>query len=614
MKKIHRQFQEATAHIALEVHEKALMRERLVTYMSYRPLRAHRHSPFTHLLQAFDAIPLTILSYFRVRHVSGALIIAIFVTTSMVGVSSAATHALPGDILYPVKVNINEEVQGVLITSSEARVAWEQERAERRLEEAGQLAAAGKLDAETQAQVSHLFSTQATKVFAQVQEIEHTDPMLAMEISNEIEQAFDTHEETLARILVEHDTEENPAIARELVTHVRQVANKASEMRANAEIAFVGNTVSPLLEQEAPSEHGEISEEKGDDASYARERAAYRAQERAMQLGTAATTAVASLDGASELAIQAHKGMDQASTLMVEGEEALALKQHVTAYRRYREASNIFGKMIRLVKTNRSYEVKVSSLVEPVAFETPKVDTVLPDPIAGTQENATNVTSAESEYVTTDSLYTQATDVLARARLLEVHRISSTTAENAEDILKDAAAHLLRGEAAISSGSNDEETRALFSRTYELAHQAIEIITATSTPSAPLFNDVAEEIPPSGSSTEAETPASVRVLIEPTPENGGLIRGAVIIPGWCGEVAASTTPAEGGASNLGVTLVLTTSSVPRVCAAEGTSVFETMVPEQKTSILRAVLNGMPVSWEVSTSTLQLSPSPTVGAE
>lgn len=609
MKKIHHQFQEATRHVVLETHEKSLMRERLVTYMSYRPLRHVPYSTIAHLLKTRGILPAPIFSYFRARHVSGALTIALLVTTSMVGVSSAATSALPGDILYPVKVNINEEMHGVLITSSEARVAWEQERAERRLDEAGQLAAAGKLDAKKQAQVSRLFSTQATKVFTHVREIKQTDPVLAMEMSDEIEQAFDTHEETLARVLVERNAKEDRTVARELVAHVRQVANEAGELRATAELAIVGTTTDPLFGREGHSEHDDTFQENADESvgatSDLRERAAYRAQERATQLGTAATTAITSLEAPSELLTQAYRGMDQASTLMVKGEEALTRKQYVAAYRTYREASSVFAKMVRLVKTNHSYEVKVP--VETVASKI--IETAaLPGSSVNTWEEAiVGATTTETEYETTDALYAQATELLAQARLAVQHASSTIT----EDIVKEAAAYLLRGEASLSSGGNDEETRALFSHTYELAHRAIGAATTSAPSVAPTSNAAADGDSASNSPTET-IPTAVRVLLEPVPENEPLIRGSVLIPGWCGEITATATPLGREADSPGVALVLATSGEPRACAAESFRMFEIMVFGQQANVLQTILNGVPVSWEVSTNTIQ-SPPPAIEA-
>jgi len=63
------------------------------------------------------------------------------------GTSYAAEGALPKDLLYPVKVSINEKVRGFVAVSPRAQAAWASRKVERRLEEAEELASQGKLDA-----------------------------------------------------------------------------------------------------------------------------------------------------------------------------------------------------------------------------------------------------------------------------------------------------------------------------------------------------------------------------------------------------------------------------------------------------------------------------------
>ncbi|MDP4020822.1 MAG: DUF5667 domain-containing protein [Candidatus Adlerbacteria bacterium] len=67
------------------------------------------------------------------------------------GTVVAANKALPGGLLYGIKLNVNEKVEGALIFSNQARVEWHIKVAERRLIEAGQAALKGKFDTEAQA-------------------------------------------------------------------------------------------------------------------------------------------------------------------------------------------------------------------------------------------------------------------------------------------------------------------------------------------------------------------------------------------------------------------------------------------------------------------------------
>ncbi len=83
---------------------------------------------------------------------------AVFILAMSGGVVLAAEHALPGDILYPVKLNVNEKVEGVFKTTPAAKAAWQEQQAVRRLKEAETLVDQGKLDDSKRAQIEKEFS------------------------------------------------------------------------------------------------------------------------------------------------------------------------------------------------------------------------------------------------------------------------------------------------------------------------------------------------------------------------------------------------------------------------------------------------------------------------
>ena len=66
------------------------------------------------------------------------------------GTVALAGKALPGDLLYGMKLGVNERVEGFLAMGSTAQTDWHIEVAERRLIEAGQSALKGKFDTEAQ--------------------------------------------------------------------------------------------------------------------------------------------------------------------------------------------------------------------------------------------------------------------------------------------------------------------------------------------------------------------------------------------------------------------------------------------------------------------------------
>ncbi len=80
--------------------------------------------------------------------------------------SYAAAGSLPGDFLYPTKINFSEEVALALKPTAEAKIEYEQARVETRLAEAGHLMTVGKMDEEKQAQVEQTIDAHLAKINA----------------------------------------------------------------------------------------------------------------------------------------------------------------------------------------------------------------------------------------------------------------------------------------------------------------------------------------------------------------------------------------------------------------------------------------------------------------
>ena len=88
----------------------------------------------------------------------------IFAVTLGGGVSIAANSAMPGDVLYPFKVNVNERVESRLVQDRDAAIALHIATMEERLKEAASLATKGKLDAQTAQELTENFNTHARAV------------------------------------------------------------------------------------------------------------------------------------------------------------------------------------------------------------------------------------------------------------------------------------------------------------------------------------------------------------------------------------------------------------------------------------------------------------------
>ncbi len=131
--------------VKLSNHSKELIRETLLSHIQEHPVRNIESSRL--LFQNH-------LSYFAKSFIirpsySMPFIILALVAMLGGGTAFAAQGSLPGDLLYPVKVNVNEELQSAFTFNEEAKANLELNHAEERVNEAIRSEAKGKLSDET---------------------------------------------------------------------------------------------------------------------------------------------------------------------------------------------------------------------------------------------------------------------------------------------------------------------------------------------------------------------------------------------------------------------------------------------------------------------------------
>ncbi len=145
MKKFTEQLKKrAEEAILLRANEKHELRERLLAFMEYHPATQVGGSTAS-LSSYFSRLNLNTWTIARIAGVSLAFMFVV--------VPVLAEKALPGELLYPVKIRFNEEVRGAMVSTPYEKIEWETERLERRLAEANLLADAGKLTPDVEAEV-----------------------------------------------------------------------------------------------------------------------------------------------------------------------------------------------------------------------------------------------------------------------------------------------------------------------------------------------------------------------------------------------------------------------------------------------------------------------------
>lgn len=232
MKKINltEYIQKTALDVRLTDEERARMKRMLSEYVAMKPLRAaplDRRAPLLHALISVYA--------FSRKSIAGVMVFTLLFSGA--GVSFAAENAVPGDVLYPIKVEVNEPVVAALSVSQESKVLWNAERAERRLEEAALLASNGTLTDERKKELEERFDQHAERVIAEVERIEADDSSTAVDIASRFENRLLAHETVL------EDVEEGGDVKR-LKDKIRTRAERLAFVRERA--GFIPPTPVPV--------------------------------------------------------------------------------------------------------------------------------------------------------------------------------------------------------------------------------------------------------------------------------------------------------------------------------------------------------------------------------
>lgn len=168
------------------------MRERLIAHMREHPVSVRPiQSPYQRF---FDVLsPLTSL------RMPGIAIIGILLVTLGGATTFAATGALPGDPLYPLKVNVIEPVKGLHAVSPEEKARWQVSLIETRVQEVEQLALKERLTQGEGKKSRERFDRHAQAAEASIKILSQKDPRIASEIETSFTESLTKHEKGLKK-------------------------------------------------------------------------------------------------------------------------------------------------------------------------------------------------------------------------------------------------------------------------------------------------------------------------------------------------------------------------------------------------------------------------------
>ncbi len=163
----------------------------------------------TQITQDNICIPQSAIPSFFYRGVQYGLKISLstllFVVFVGGSVSAIADSALPGDPLYTFKINVNEEVKGIFLTTPEEKVAYQKNRVETRVKEIKTLAESETLTMAKQAKAKEALSSQVEKLSKELTALSDETPTAALTVTASIEESL---KETRAKISERTNTAE----------------------------------------------------------------------------------------------------------------------------------------------------------------------------------------------------------------------------------------------------------------------------------------------------------------------------------------------------------------------------------------------------------------------
>lgn len=193
MKRFSEQLQKKAKTLRMSAAERRDLRERLVSYMEYHPLPQEMRGTIPAQPRGlFAYVPSFAVSSFTLQRFVGAFVVILVAVVPFV-----AERAVPGDVLYPIKVRFNEEVRSSFADSPYAMVEWETERLERRLAEARILESEGKLTPELAAEVAESVKQHSDAAQASIATMRATDSDEAAIAEIALTSALDVQSEML---------------------------------------------------------------------------------------------------------------------------------------------------------------------------------------------------------------------------------------------------------------------------------------------------------------------------------------------------------------------------------------------------------------------------------
>lgn len=217
--------------VSLSDAERAAMKKNIRLFMKEHPVKeSFIERALSHVWTPRVGLTITPVYGYGFRSALAGVLIVFLIGT---GASYASERALPGDILYPVKTSVNENIRAALAVSEEAKTRWSATLAARRLEEAGVLAAEGRLTDSTRADIESRLEKHVENFEIRTNSLAQTEG--SAEVVADAQSFFEVNLKAHASVLAELSAV-NPKAEQELRSILR-AARTYAETVGNARVA-----------------------------------------------------------------------------------------------------------------------------------------------------------------------------------------------------------------------------------------------------------------------------------------------------------------------------------------------------------------------------------------
>ncbi len=141
-------------------------------------------------------------------------------------VSVVADNSLPGDPLYSFKINVNEEVKGAFLKTSEDKLSWQKTRIDNRLNEIKTLAASNTLTKAKQETAQRALDNHIDAFSKELGTLSDEKPNKALEVTASLEKSLKVQKEDLKQYISQNNNEDKENALKAVDATLKKVSDQ----------------------------------------------------------------------------------------------------------------------------------------------------------------------------------------------------------------------------------------------------------------------------------------------------------------------------------------------------------------------------------------------------